>query len=493
MQVFNHLRNAVLIFILLPLLSLVLALGIVGLQQLQRQIELRLQEDIELIARSLRTPVANAMARGESSAVQEALDSAFQLEPVFGAYVYDIQGRKIATSGPNSPALDHRREARELTAGRSLGTFDERQGREVFSFFTPLSDAGGRLVGLLQVTRDITPLQHYLTKMQILGALALLLLAALFVGVVLLGYQRAVGRHVDRLIKDLQRIDSENETLRLSEQGPEELRRIAQTLNEMLENQNLAEERMTQQREAQRLLEERLQHSEKLAAIGQLAAGVAHQLGTPLSVIRGRAQRAGREIPHTSAATAELRDLLREIHRVETLVQQLLDFARRSPLQKRRIPLANFLEEMVERIRLRPVQKTIRLEVLPALPESAGTLQIAADVARLEQALDNILRNAMDAAQNCVQITYQKIHPHSGGEDLVEIAIQDDGTGLPAGTEEKIFEPFFSTKPAGEGTGLGLAVARAAVSDHDGTLSTDPTVMQGARFILHLPLVGSAS
>lgn len=481
---FNSLRTAVLAFVLLPLLAVLVALGMLGLREFERQMELRMQEDIELVARSIRLPISAAIARRDTANVQQALDSAFQLEQVFGVYVYDSNGERVATSGPRSPSLERRREARLITATGSQGAFDERHGREVFSFFLPLTDAGGRIVGLLQTTRDVTRFHAYIAQMRWQGGVAIVLLSLIFLLVVLVGHHRAVGRHVSRLAGAMEKVGTGARGLRVPEQGPQELRLLATTMNEMLERREDSERALDVQRAQRAELEEELRQSEKLAAIGQLAAGVAHELGTPLGVIAGRAQRARRGVPEGSRTAVEMERLLAELGRVEHIVRQLLNFARRNPLNRREIALPSLMADVISRVRIGVPRPEIEIRVTPG--DAAGTLVIQADPARLEQALGNLLENAIHAARKRVTITWRRIDEDARA--MLEITVADDGPGIADAHVEHLFEPFFTTKPTGEGTGLGLAVAHVAIEDHGGDIRLDRAWSSGTRFVITLPL-----
>ena len=481
---FNSLRTAVLVFVLLPLLSVLVALGMLALREFEQQMELRMQEDIELVARSIRLPISAAMIRRDAMDVQQALDSAFQLEQVFGVYVYDSRGDLVATSGPRSPSLERRHEARLITAAGSQGAFDERQGREVFSFFLPLTDAGGRIVGLLQITRDVTRFHAYIAQMRWQGGMAIGLLSLIFLLVVLIGHHRAVGRHVSRLVGAMQSIGTGARGMRVPEQGPQELRLLATTMNEMLQRREHSERALATQRAQRAELEEKLRQSEKLAAIGQLAAGVAHELGTPLGVIAGRAQRARRGVPEGSRAATEMASLLAELGRVEHIVRQLLNFARRNPLNRREISLPALVADVVSRVRMGAQRPEILVQAAPA--DDSAALIIQADPARLEQALGNLLENAIHAARERVTIAWCRITQDS--REMLELTVADDGPGIAEEHVDRLFEPFFTTKPAGAGTGLGLAVAHVAIEDHGGNLRLDRAGSPGARFVVTLPL-----
>jgi signal transduction histidine kinase len=483
-QRFNNLRNAVLAFVLLPLLGVLIALGVLALRGFEQQVELRIQEDVELVARSIQGPISAALIRRDAVDVQQALNSAFQLEQVFGVYVYDFRGDLVATSGPRSPSLDRRQEARLITVTGSRGAFERRQGREVFSFFLPLTDAGGRIVGLLQITRDVTRFQAYIAQMRWQGGVAIGLLSLLFLLVVLVGHHRAVGRHVGRLAGAMHSIGAGARGLRVPEQGPQELRLLATTMNEMLQRREDSERALEAQRVRRAELEEQLRHSEKLAAIGQLAAGVAHQLGTPLGVIAGRAQRARRGLPPDSRTAAEMESLLAELGRVENIVRQLLNFARRNPLHRREIALPALVADVVSRVRMGGQRPEVRVDT--AASDAPGAVSVQADPARLEQALANLLENAIHAASERVVVGWRRIT--GDAREMLEIAVTDDGPGIAPEHVDRLFEPFFTTKPVGEGTGLGLAVAQAAIAAHGGELRLDRDWQAGTRFVVTLPL-----
>ncbi|MFP4245605.1 MAG: ATP-binding protein [Halochromatium sp.] len=484
MQRFNSLRNAVLLFVLLPLLGILVAVGMLGLREIEGQMMRRLQDDIELVARSIRLPIAAAMVRDDIDAVHAALDSVFQIDQVFGAYVYDSAGERVATSGPRSPLLERRRDARAVTAEGTQGSVDERRGREVFSFFLPLSDPAGQVVGLLQVTRDLSRFHDYLARLRWFGGVALGLLAVVFVLVVLIGHHRAVGRHVRALTGAMEPIGTGETGLRVPRRGPDELRRLGASINAMIGRWEASEQRLRDQRAREAQLERELRQSEKLAAIGRLAAGLAHELGTPLGSVAGRAQRAARRLPAESPAQVELTRLLAELARVERIVRQLLDFARQGPLNRRQIELAGLIEEVVARSQQASPRQDVRVAI--ELPGALAELRLLVDPLRLEQALGNLLDNAVQAAASWVEISAECV------DDQLRLRVRDDGPGVAADAVERLFEPFFTTKPAGQGTGLGLAVARTAIAEHGGRLALEPESKtesgRGACFLIWLPL-----
>jgi signal transduction histidine kinase len=351
-----------------------------------------------------------------------------------------------------------------VTAEGTQGSFDERRGRTVFSFFLPLLDPAGQVVGLLQVTRDVGGFRAYLAQLRWIGGVGIGALATVFLIVVLVGHHRAVGRHVRALTAAMQPIGSGEPGLRVPTRGPRELVVLGVGINAMIARWEASERRLHEQRLAQAALEQALLQSEKLAAVGQLAAGLAHELGTPLGSVAGRAQRAARSLPEDAPARVELKTLLEELGRVERIVRQLLDFTRRNPTVLRPVDLPGLLSRLVERLRHADPAAARRLRIDCRVAPTEEPIIVPGDPLRLEQASGNLLDNAVQAAHSEVRATCRRTG------DQVELRICDDGPGVDPGIVDRLFEPFVTTKPVGQGTGLGLAVARAAILEHGGGL-----------------------
>lgn len=180
-----------------------------------------------------------------------------------------------------------------------------------------------------------------------------------------------------------------------------------------------------------------------------------------------------------------MKELQTELERVEIIVRQLLDFARRNPLQQRPLELEGLVREIVARVQERGKgRERVRFDL------DGGPLTVAADRLRLGQALENLIDNAAQAAAECVRVSW------SCQGDTLEFVVADDGPRVGRGISdeqaERLFEPFFTTKPTGEGTGLGLAVAQVALEDHGGQVRLDRDDPQLTRFVVTLPLASGA-
>ncbi|MEX1032249.1 MAG: ATP-binding protein [Cellvibrionaceae bacterium] len=469
--------SAVLVIaVLLPFLLAVGLTGWYGTHLLERHTQDRMQEDIEIIARAIRLPLSHAMERGHEGTVQRALESAFSINRVYGVYVYDEHGNTVYANGANEASMPNARAASLANRGQQQGEFG-RAGRErIFSYFVPLVDAGERINGLLQVTRRGSDFDQYLASVRRQSLVVTLIAGVGLVLIVLLGHRWGIGRHLRGVESSLVLIRTGDLAHRLDHRGPRELSVLAANINQMLDALAQSRRELAEQRDRQAELTARLHQSEKLAALGQLAAGVAHELGSPLSTVDGNTQRALRQAGAPPAVTRALHAIHREAARMERIIRQLLDFSRTNPLSLRRISADYPLRSVLVGAEERYPGIAIRVDIDPP----AGEVEIAADTVRLEQALGNLLHNALQAANSQILVRCDIVG------DRVCYSIDDDGAGVDPAVEPHLFEPFFTTKPVGEGTGLGLAVAHAAVRDHGGAIEVQRSTLGGASFCVWL-------
>jgi signal transduction histidine kinase len=251
----------------------------------------------------------------------------------------------------------------------------------------------------------------------------------------------------------------------------EEARAAAQRLEEVVEDQKL---RLT-------LAQQQMLQAAKLSALGELVAGVAHELNNPLTVLIGTA-----DLIETEAPDAVKRHvhLMREaINSAQYVVRGLLTFGRRMPLQKTRVDLAELTERVLGLTfgELHVAEVKVRKEIPPDLPS------VWADANQLQQVLVNLINNAKQAmaevpsGERRLQISLRR-----GAPGRVRIQVQDSGPGIPADVVARIFDPFVTTKS--EGTGLGLSISYGIVREHGGSLTVESTPGQGATFIIDLPI-----
>jgi len=237
---------------------------------------------------------------------------------------------------------------------------------------------------------------------------------------------------------------------------------------------------------------ERLRHADRLQTIGQLASGVAHELGTPLSVIGMRAQliasgeATGREAQASAAA------ILDQSARMTAIVRQLLDYARRQGSPLGLVDLRQVVSGALAM--LEPLAQELAVRVDLVLPEKP--VIVRADRTQLQQVVTNVAMNgiqAMPAGGRLRVEVGEASDSHGNATDWTWLRVTDEGPGIAAEDLPHVFEPFYTTKPVGEGTGLGLALVQAIVQDHGGRVTARNDPAAGACFTVFLALAREAA
>lgn len=227
-------------------------------------------------------------------------------------------------------------------------------------------------------------------------------------------------------------------------------------------------------------LEKQLVRAEKLGTVGVLTAGLAHEIGTPLGIIRGRAEVLLGKVKDPAVA-ADLDSVIRQIDQIGTTIRQVLDFARTQPVEMRAVDPHEAIESALTILdwRLRQKEIHVRVDSPPGVPP------IAADPDQLQQVLVNLLINACDAcARNgAIRVGASAV---DGGRSVM-ITISDDGCGIDPEHLNAVFDPFFTTKKRGEGTGLGLPVASSIVRNHQGEISLASRKGEGTTVTIRWP------
>jgi len=233
-------------------------------------------------------------------------------------------------------------------------------------------------------------------------------------------------------------------------------------------------------------LNEKLIRTEKLAAMGTLAAGVAHEVNNPLASISSLIQMIQSQNEINGETQERLRVISSQIGRISRVTKDMTDFARARPSTKQATDINSIVETS---LRLAKFDESFqKLEIALDLEPSVSTIN--ADVDQLQQVFLNLFLNARDAMPNGGRLS---IESKEAGRECVVI-VGDTGSGIDQKTINQIFDPFFTTKPTGKGTGLGLAVCYGIVTEHGGTIEVAKGETEGTRFVVRLPvLIGDPS
>jgi hypothetical protein len=337
-------------------------------------------------------------------------------------------------------------------------------------------------------------------------ALLICLVTADIVVFLLFGYHltgRIVLQPLDAVVVAADRIAGGERATRVAERGAPEFVRLARAIN-ALTDQLIAEQ-------------QRVLRVEKMASLGRLAAGVAHEVGNPLGAINGYTHLLRRHVAADAEAVGMVRDLEREAARVDRIMRGLLEYARPRRISSSLISVGECVARVVEMLGEQQVLAHVNLDVtmgrsLPAVRLDAhaldqvlvnlvlnaaqatpadGSVHISAHLTSVEQALGLGVRRARDRREVSMPRTASLrlgawrdgAHP----EALIELVVADSGPGIPEEDLERVFDPFFTTKAPGQGTGLGLAIVARTIEDAGGIVFARASREGGAAFVVLLP------
>jgi len=251
-----------------------------------------------------------------------------------------------------------------------------------------------------------------------------------------------------------------------------------------LKNAGLYQDLQSRMEELQRT-QESLVESAKLAAVGELAASVAHEINTPLMVILGNSNLLLRQLPSNSPASAKVSIIEMEAHRAGKIVRDLLNFARKREPKREQLSVHDVLDRAIDL--LGPKLALAHVEVERVFDLSLPA--IAGDRDQLTQVFLNLITNAMDAMETGGRVVLQTgIHQGDDGRTMVSVSVSDTGHGIPPEHRARIFEPFYTTKSEGRGTGLGLSVSLGILQMHGGSIEVDSKVGHGTTMRVTVPV-----
>jgi signal transduction histidine kinase len=293
-----------------------------------------------------------------------------------------------------------------------------------------------------------------------------------------------IGRPISRLAHKARRVGTGDLTGPLHLAQRDELGQLANEINLMCE-------RLAAERGAREAATEQLRHADRLTTVGKLASGIAHELGTPLNVVQGRARLISNREVEGDDAVASARIVNEQAERMTALIRQLLDFARPRPLHKAMLNAPALVGRVCELVGT--IARKTRVTLEPPAPDEM--LRVEADESQLHQVVTNLVINAIHAMPEGGKVelvvrTAEQTPPayvDSTATSWLVIEVRDHGVGMTDEIRTRIFEPFFTTKEAGEGTGLGLSVSWGIVREHGGWIDVQSTPGMGSIFAVFLP------
>jgi len=335
--------------------------------------------------------------------------------------------------------------------------------------YEPLYDHSGRVVGIYYVgVKQASFLRLLNTFNQRTAMVAMITLLMTFI------FATPVSRFITRPLQELRELVKTSRRVAdgdLNARAPiiarGEVGQVAESFNTMLDTLHDTQDQLV--------------HSEKLASLGQLAAGVAHELNNPLATILLYSETLSKELPDDNPTQDDLETIVSETKRCKRIVSDLLNFARQNQVIAQPTDIhaiiQNLLDMAPRRVKTVPVEFVTDLD--PNLPIIEG------DPSQLRQVLLNLMTNAVESMPDGGTVTLRTRKTPPG---MITIDIEDTGMGIPPENLSKLFTPFFTTKPIGKGTGLGLAIVYGIIKMHRGQIHASSKVNEGTTFTITLPI-----
>ncbi|CAN5919139.1 hypothetical protein BH11MYX2_BH11MYX2_38560 [soil metagenome] len=433
--------------------------------------------ELRLIGQSLRTSLAAALRDKQREDVDATIGALETLAPAIYVHVHDANGRAIA----RSKGADKSDEIEALLASASAThtehvQLDHATHRLVYA--APLASDDGTSLGAVAIARstdDIdADLARTLNRLLIVGvAFSVATMAAgLVLGTV------TVTRPIASLLTGVRHVREGDFVTRVAEVRHDEIGELTNEFNRMIEALAASRGQFDTEAEARRRLERGLGEVDKLVTIGQLSAGLAHEIGSPLQVLSGRASTLLDHADPVVRRQAEL--LVGQCDRITRIVDHLLSLGRRKPPTIGPIDLAAPTRVVLDLVTAEARKRGVNI----ALDGADNEHRILGDADQLQQIVLNLVRNALAATSPGGTITVAL--ERAKGRELLRVT--DTGAGIDDHTKEHLFEPFFTTRASVGGTGLGLAVVKTILTDHKASIDVTSSPGAGAEFVVSFPL-----
>ncbi len=374
----------------------------------------------------------------------------------------------------------------------SFTTLDEHRQKKRYTFMAV--DVPGERKGVLRFIQSLQPLAEF-TQAALVRSLVITTLLVLVSSIIIYFFIHfKIRRPLGKLSRKAIEIGKGNLMPDLEIKGEDELVDLAGIMNDMCTRLLIAKKKIHFEHLARLKTLEQLRHTEKLSTVGQIAAGIAHEIGTPLNVVDGRAKMIISEPLEHEEIVNCARIIKNQAERMTLIIRQLLDYSRKKKSQPKTLEsLENIIRQVFHLLTPIAAKQGTTL-ILHSAPDTKTGCHV--DSQQIQQVFMNVILNAIQVSskgQNIqVEISNTKLksmlHTDDQLKKFIRINVLDEGEGIPESRLQEIFTPFFTTKQIGLGTGLGLSIARELLEEHGGWIEVENRRVRGAQFSIFLNL-----
>ncbi|PLX86223.1 MAG: histidine kinase [Desulfuromonas sp.] len=476
--------------ILLNIILLALGIGILSLFHLHREQSHQIaatQNSARLLLATIEKSIFNSMRLGNSAEVQAILELVGHSHALEGVRIFSPSGQILKSADPDE--IGHWVSPQDFSLfqqNAKEGVFQSKNGPRVLSMVRPIvSDKrcfkchgqGRKVIGVLNMNfslREMYSQLREISQMFVISTLAIIVLLAAGMSYIMI---RLLRRPLERITSCMWKVEEGDLTVRMTPKNNDEVGRLMLGFNAMVGNLELA------QTELQNCHYQQMERADRLASIGEMAAGLAHEIKNPLAGISGAISVLADDYTADDPRSEVFSQIQDQIGRLDKTVTDLLYFGRPGQPEFSYADLNSLLKQTLLFVAQHPEARNIgRVEEL-----TKNLSPVWVDQKQIQQVLLNVCINALQAMDGSGMLSVETKTVEHDGKAWVRAEIRDNGPGMAPAVLEQIFTPFFTTKT--QGTGLGLPICRQLMENNNGTLQVESHLGRGSCFILELPVL----
>jgi len=436
--------------------------GWVQLYYEERDLRAVAQNETLLLGRSLQTAFENALRDKQLEDVRETLEDLALVDSSVAVFVYGAEGQLLGASAHAKPLQAGVRVEKQARASHEpVIEFVPKHNPDILRLRLGLAVESTLGTPYVVLEKTLAELQRDLSATRRNIWLTTLLYVLATAALTFFLMRRYVGRPLWRMVSNMKRVRAGDLSIPPVVSQGDEVGEAQKEFEHLVKDLEAARASADQEFEARRHMERALQNAEKLIALGHLSAVMAHEIGSPLQILEGRARALEKHADDAAATRRVAAMLVAQTERITRLVSQMRSITQRPPAMRTQVDAHASVSAVVALLELEARRRQVEIRVT-----CSGSTQVFVDADQLQQISLNLLRNALDASP-----PKSTVHVHLGGDDeLFSVEISDEGPGIPEADRPHLFEAFFTTKAERGGSGLGLSVVKSLVQENGGTV-----------------------
>jgi len=441
------------------------------------------EQTVELISGVIEKSIFESMKSGESIKVQPVLKSISTSQNLESLRILSKKGEILVSSQEEEMGtMADEQTKKKLENFLSAGN-ESIRSESIIQRFRPITnekecfschDHREEMIGVLEMKIDLSSITSIWQKNRFLSVIVSLAALAVLTFIILRLFEKLIKRPLLRLEGHMKKIEAGDLTAQVPVVKADEIGRLATKFNSMVTRLKDAN---TQIRE---LHSQRMEKAEHLASLGEIAAGLAHEIKNPIAGIKGALEIITKKSDDSDTNKDVFKEMLVQIDRINQIIEDLMLYAKPKDLNIRQVFLENNIENALRLAKMQIKNKEIEFD----FQNSKTGLSAYLDGDKIQEVLLNLMLNSMAAIENKGKI---KVGLSNQGEKTLKITVSDDGKGIRDDFISQIFQPFFTTKS--EGTGLGLSICQKTIAAHGGTIEVDSEIGRGTTFTILLPFL----